>query len=204
MNNVVQVETADRVAEWKARQCCIASHPRSGSHWLRRMLGEVAARRIGLDLSFGAVMNKFIGFDPTPINAPQTFKHSLPLFYATHGKHILPRIFLRRNFQDVLASCWKAEEDHHGHWFTGTAEEIEARWSETTTLGCLRAELVIDYDTMKQEPKAVVSSIFKHCGCEVTEEELDQAVFAGSRENMLKEQSKSTNRAWDIINELNY
>ena len=193
----------EAITDYQNRLCCITSHPRSGSHWLRRMLGEVVANRIGYDLNFSNI-DRFIGFNIVPINNVFVAQHTLPIFFATHAYEDKPRIFLRRNFQDVLASCWKAEDDNQEHWFTGNEREVHERWLEMTTFGCSHAELVIDYDMMKQEPKAVLSSIFKHLGHEVANRELDQALIAGSRENMLKEQQQCEKRTWDIVNELNY
>jgi hypothetical protein len=171
------------------------------------MLGEIPALRCGYDISFGKTMNEVIGFERLEINHPTVFKHNLPLFWATHGKESSVKIYLRRNFSDVLKSCWKAEDDNPtnaGMWFCGTEDEIYERWSDLTTYGVKHAEIVVDYDILKQEPKAVMSAVFKHLKADVTDRELDLAIVAGSRENMLKEQDKLPERGWDIINESNY
>jgi hypothetical protein len=171
------------------------------------MLGEIPALRCGYDLNFGEAMNEFIGFGKIEINHPTVFKHDMPLFWATHNMEPTVKIYLRRNFSDVLKSCWKAEDDNPtsaNMWFCGTEDEIYERWSTLTTYGTKHAEIVVDYDMLKQEPKAVVSAIFKHLKADVTNRELDLAVAAGSRENMLKEQNKLSKRSWDIINESNY
>ena len=139
-----------------------------------------------------------------PINNVMVKKHPYPLFYATHGYDDIPRIFLRRNFQDVLASCWKGEEDNQTLWFTGNQDEIRERWEKMMIFGSTHSEIIIDYDIMKHEPKAIISGVFKHLEMEVEDWELDQAVKAGSRENMLKEQQQCEKRTWDIVNEPNY
>ena len=196
----VSIEEAEA---WQKRLCCITSHPRSGSHWLRRMLGEVIANRVGYDLTFRNI-DKYIGFGMVPVNNVMVKKHPYPLFYATHGYDDIPRIFLRRNFQDVLASCWKGEEDNQTLWFTGNQDEIRERWEKMMIFGSTHSEIIIDYDIMKHEPKAIISGVFKHLEMEVEDWELDQAVKAGSRENMLKEQQQCEKRTWDIVNEPNY
>ena len=200
---ILELVSEEEAKDWKRRQCLIGSHPRSGSHWLRRMLGEVAARRTGFDLTFVNI-DTFIGFNPIPVNDDQVSKHTLPLFYATHNPDPRMRVFLRRKFSDVLNSCWKAEDDSMNLNFTGSKEEIFDAWNRQTTFGTKHAELVVDYDMMKYEPKAVVSAIFKHCQAEVSDTELDQAVAAGLRANMLKEQERSPNKEWSIINDANY
>jgi hypothetical protein len=171
------------------------------------MLGNIVAERIGFELTFGRTMDHLIGFKQLPINDPTTMEimeQGMPLFWATHAPLPKARVFLRRNFEDVLRSCWKAEDDYPHMWFTGSEKDIHERWERITSHGSKHAELVVDYDMMKHEPKAVVSAIFKHCGVDVRDEELDAAVLAGSRQNMLKEQEKLEKRNWSIINETDY
>jgi hypothetical protein len=199
----------DPVAEerYQKNLFVLLSFPRSGSHWVRRMLGEITAIRSGLSATFGASLNHTSGFFPPAINVDAQ-DWQTPMFVATHEPTFYPvenvRVFLRRNFKDVLKSVRKAEADVEQHggkmWFGGEEERVRVLWNRTTAFGCTHADLVVDYEMTKQNPATTILAITKLAGMDITDDELQQALEAGSRENMLREQSLIEKRKWDVIN----
>ena len=207
--------------QYKESLHVLFSFPRSGSHWTRRMVGEVLGMRYGFRAEFGEELNKDCGFFGRYINDDDF--EVRPQLVATHAEGGYPkdnlRIFLRRDFEQVWRSTQKAQielgyaknkdgslSDELNCWWGGTREECFEKWKKTTDFGCTHAKLVVDYDMTKADPRTTVKAIIQAMGLEpATEEELDAAVQAGSRENMLKEQNNNCeDRHWNIVNSENY
>lgn len=198
-------KTHEEVEEWRSRLFVIGSFPRSGSHWLRRMLAEIVALRHGMDgAPFGKVLNQVAGFRPAGIDGEFWLESDCPIFVATHQvKKFEPnplRVFLRRDFEAVFKSCQKAEKESDKLWFTGNREKVFSRWAATTQYGCLHADLVLDYKMIQESPAAAVRAVYRLADFAVLDEEVDAAVLAGRRGNMLREQEACAKRDWDIIN----
>lgn len=186
----------------------LLSFPRSGSHWTRRMVGEVLGLRYGFSIEFGKSLNKDCGFRPRAINEPDF--ESRPQLVANHSVKTFKKenltVFLRRDFEQVWRSTQKAQIEMEDCWWGGTREECFEKWKATTEYGCTYSKLVVDYDMTKADPRATVKAIIEAMGLEpATDEELDAALKAGSRENMLKEQETNCeSRTWNIVNKENY
>lgn len=203
--------TKDRAAEKRYLEnvFVIASFPRSGSHWTRRMMAETTKTRSGFkSAAFGAPLNQVSGFSPPVMNHAQTHQWETPFFVATHNLDEHPekfiRVYLRRNFPDVLRSTRKAEQELPSCWWGGTDEEIYKKWSRHIARGCTAADVVIDYEVTKTNPATTVRLIGNLSGLHLTNPEITAAVDAGRRQNMLQEQRQCVNREWDIVNKENY
>lgn len=192
--------------EYASRLCVIGSFPRSGSHWTRRMLAEIIARRNNLEsgAAFGAALNRLAGFtQPFEEEFWKTFEG--PIFVAAHnlnefGRDFL-KIYLRRDFEAVWRSTQKAQKEMATCWWGGTRDECHDKWSRHVEDGCTSARVVIDYEVTRTDPATTVKVICSAIGLEVTDAEVAAAVQAGSRENMLTEQSlHCPHRDWDIVN----
>lgn len=184
----------------------IGSFPRSGSHWTRRMMAEIVVMRGEFkDASFGRNLQMVSGFLPPAVNAKKIKNWNTPFFTATHS--FTPEvvghmpIYLRRNFDEVLVSTRKAMDELNNCWWGGSDEEIYVKWSKHVAKGCAIADVVIDYEMTKTDPATTVRTIAKVAGMTLTDEEVNRAVNAGKRENMLAEQTKLEKRSWNIINE---
>jgi hypothetical protein len=168
------------------------------------MLAEVQAIRTGEDIHMGN-LNDYIGFHRQVVNDPRNGTHNLPLFYSIHSPDPRIRVFLHRDFESIARSCWKAQESWgNGPWWNLSEKEMREKWEALVKFGTTHAELVIDYNITKQDPKAVLKAIYTTMNCPVTESELERAVRAGTRENMLKEQKESKRIKWEIINGTRY
>ena len=204
---IVQIDrdlAAER--EYASRPCVIGSFPRSGSHWTRRMLAEIIARRNGLEsgAAFGAALNRLAGFtQPFEQDFWRSFEG--PIFVAAHNLNEFGRgflkVYLRRDFEAVWRSTQKAQNEMTSCWWGGTREECHEKWSSHIAAGCQAAKVVIDYEVTHADPATTVRAICAASGYEVGDDEVAAAVRAGSRENMLAEQSlHCPHRDWDIVN----
>ena len=200
----------DAEREYASRLCVIGSFPRSGSHWTRRMLAEIVARRNGLEsgAEFGPSLNRVAGFtQPFEQDFWRSFEG--PIFVAAHnlnefGRQFL-RVYLRRDFEAVWRSTEKAQKEMSRCWWGGTRDECHVKWSRHVVDGCTSAPVVIDYEVTRTDPATTVRTICGAAGLEVSEDEVAAAVRAGSRENMLAEQRiNCPNREWDIVNSSNF
>jgi len=214
-------KTPEEELRWENNIFHIVSFPRSGSHWVRRMLGEITAIRSGLKgAAFGSQLNTVAGFTPPCINDCIVEKLKTPYFRATHGienyniktakregERVGPDhidIYLRRNFEAVYKSTCKAAQEMKKCFWAGTREEVYAKWKGHVELGCALADVVLDYEVVKADPAIVLHLVDSRCGLKLTDEEIACAVEAGTRENMLKEQEVLDKRTWNIINSVNY
>jgi len=185
----------------------IASYPRSGSHWTRRMVGEITAIRSGMSAAFGEPLQHTAGFLPPYFNEDAD-KWETPFFVASHSLSQYPpsriKVYLRRRFEDVLRSTRKAEAEMDGSemkcWWGGTDDEVYEKWSKHVARGCVIADVVIDYEMTLSNPATTIRTIGRIAGMDLTEAEIAAAVLAGDRQNMLKEQEACENRQWDIVN----
>lgn len=204
---IVEIErdlAAER--EYANRLCVIGSYPRSGSHWTRRMLAEIVARRNGLEsgAAFGPALNQVAGF-MQPFEQDFWRRFEGPIFVAAHnlnefGRRFL-KVYLRRDFEAVWRSTQKAQTEMSRCWWGGTRDECFEKWSRHVADGCQSAKVVIDYEVTRADPATTVRTICRAVGLEVTEQDVAAAVRAGSRENMLAEQRiNCPNREWDIVN----
>lgn len=107
--------------DYADRLCVIGSFPRSGSHWTRRMLAEIVARRNGLEsgASFGPALNQVAGFTQ-PFERGFWQEFDGPIFVAAHnlrefGPEFL-KVYLRRDFEAVWRSTRKAQNEMGGCW----------------------------------------------------------------------------------------
>jgi len=190
---------------WIDNLFVIASYPRSGSHWTRRMMAEITKIRSGFDsAAFGKPLNHVAGFNPPYANQEDVDQWKTPFFVATHKmdeyaeKHI--KVYLRRRFEDVLRSTRKAEKELEKCWWGGTDEEVYERWSKHVAQGCAVANVVIDYEVTLSNPATTVRTLGRLAGLNLTETEITAAVLAGDRNNMLKEQSKAEGKKFEIVN----
>ena len=199
------------VQNWKDKQFVILSYPRSGSHWVRRMMAEISVLRGGFEsAAFGENLSRISGFHPPPANAVDIDKWKTPFFTAAHKASLHDpkniRVYLRRKFEDVLRSTKKSEREMEGStmncWWGGTDEEIHERWSQHVAEGCVLADVVIDYEMTRSNPATTVRTIGRIAGLDLTESEIAAAVAAGDRKNMLREQEACENREWDIVNRI--
>ena len=60
IKGTIECATKEDIAEWQKRQFCMVSHPRSGCHWMRRMLGEILAIRTGIEKGVSAVVRELL------------------------------------------------------------------------------------------------------------------------------------------------
>ncbi len=187
----------------------IASYPRSGSHWTRRMMAEITKIRSGFEsAAFGDALTHLSGFHLPFFNDEDTAKRETPFFIASHSLTQFPekqvRVYLRRRFEDVLKSTRKAEAEMEGSemkcWWGGTEEEVYEKWSKHVAKGCVMADVVIDYEMTRSNPATTVRTIGRLANLDLTEAEIAAAVRAGDRQNMLKEQEACALRQWDIVN----
>ena len=134
-------------------------------------------------------------------------KTNCPIFTGCHDPFLYEsrsvKIFLRRNFPDVLRSCQKAATECGDPLFQGGNQAILKRWEQTTAFGCLNADLVIDYKTIQVDPAAAVRAAFHLMNCPVSEREIARAVLAGRRENMRREQQQIKSTGMEIVNREN-
>ena len=192
--------------EYASRLCVIGSFPRSGSHWTRRMLAEIIARRNGLEsgAAFGAALNQVAGFTQ-PFEQEFWRDFEGPIFVAAHnlnefGRRFL-KVYLRRDFETVWRSTQKAQKEMTRCWWGGTRDECYEKWIRHVAAGCQFGKVVIDYEVTRADPATTVRTICSAAGYEVSDEDIAAAVRAGSRENMLAEQRiNCPNRDWDIVN----
>lgn len=192
--------------EYASRLCVIGSFPRSGSHWTRRMLAEIIARRNGLEsgASFGPALNQVAGF-MQPFERDYWKNFEGPIFVAAHnlnefGRRFL-KVYLRRDFEAVWRSTQKAQKEMTRCWWGGTRDECYEKWSRHVADGCTSARVVIDYEVTRTDPATTVKTICAAAGYEVSDDDIAAAVRAGARENMLAEQSlHCPHREWDIVN----
>jgi hypothetical protein len=187
----------------------IASYPRSGSHWTRRMMAEITRLRSGFEsAAFGGPLNHISGFVAPFINQKDVSQWKTPFFVAAHDFEHYPeksfRVYLRRRFEDVLRSTRKAEQELQNCWWGGTDEEVYEKWSRHIAKGCALADVVIDYEVTRTDPATTVKLIARLAGLELTRSELAAAVQAGRRENMLREQDACANRGWNVVNQENH
>ena len=103
-------------SEYASRLCVIGSFPRSGSHWTRRMLAEIVARKNGLasGAEFGPGLNRMAGF-AQPFEQEFWKSFEGPIFVAAHnlnefGRQFL-KVYLRRDFEAVWRSTQKAQKE---------------------------------------------------------------------------------------------
>jgi hypothetical protein len=191
--------------QWLDRLFVIASFPRSGSHWTRRMMGEISVMRgHHKSAAFGGELNTVAGFNPPRCNTDWQDKWATPFFIATHHLATYPenkiRVYLRRNFEAVLRSTQKAQKELKNCWWGGTEEEVYKKWSDHVAKGCAVADVVIDYEVTRSNPATTVRTIGRIANLNLTEAEISAAVLAGDRQNMLKEQEFYGNRKWDVVN----
>jgi len=218
---ILERKTPEEELWWSNNIFHIVSYPRSGSHWVRRMLGEITVIRSGLKgASFGAQLQEVAGFHVPCINDKIVFKLKTPYFRATHGienydirtaerkgekvgpDHI--NLYLRRNFEAVYKSTCKASKELSSCFWGGTREEVYAKWKGHVELGCVLADVVLDYEVVKADPAIVLHLVDNMCNLNLTEEEIARAIKAGMRENMLKEQKTFSSIKWQVINPENY
>ncbi|MBI24970.1 MAG: hypothetical protein CMN05_15460 [Roseibacillus sp.] len=170
------------------------------------MLAEIIARRNGLEsgAAFGTALNQVAGFTQ-PFEKEFWRCFDGPIFVAAHNLNEFGRdylkVYLRRDFEAVWRSTQKAQAEMERCWWGGTREECYEKWSTHVADGCRSAKAVIDYEITRSDPAATVRAICAAVDYEVSEKEVDAAVRAGSRENMLAEQSlHCPHREWDIVN----
>tara|TARA_R110000772_G_scaffold167853_1_gene279565 strand:+ start:309 stop:938 length:630 start_codon:yes stop_codon:yes gene_type:complete len=193
-------------SEYKNRLTVIGSFPRSGSHWTRRMLAELIAINNNLPTpSFGKELEEVAGFNKEFEGLDWRKTHG-PLLIASHSMHRYGldnlSVYLRRDFEEVYQSTLKAvKEREHTWWYGGSREACHEMWVENQALGCAHAKIVMDYSTIRSNPKAAIQSICDAIQLPYTDESLDRAVAAGSRTNMLAEQSKVKDLTFQVINQ---
>ena len=192
-------------AEFRKRLSVIGSFPRSGSHWLRRMLAELVAINNGLPSpKFGKEMSGVAGFHKD-FEDGEWRKSTGPLIVATH---LLTRygiknmqVYLRRDFEEVYRSTLKATRELDDvWWYGGSREACYQKWCDNQAQGVAQAKLVLDYNVTKADPRAAVRAVCVAIELPYTEDSLDRAIAAGSRENMLAEQSEMENVEFEIVN----
>ena len=192
--------------EYRNRLTVIGSFPRSGSHWTRRMLAELVAINNNLTTPhFGKELEVVAGFQKDFEGLEWRDTHG-PLLIASHnmeryGLNNLG-VYLRRDFEAVYQSTLKAvQERKHTWWYGGSRDACHKMWVENQALGCAYAKIVMDYNTIRSNPKAAIQSICDAIQLPYTDESLDRAVAAGSRTNMLAEQSKVKDLTFQVINQ---
>lgn len=192
-------------ADFRGRLNVIGSFPRSGSHWLRRMLAELVAINNGLPSpKFGKEMAEVAGFHKD-FEDGEWRKSTGPLIVATHQltrygiQHM--RVYLRRDFEEVYRSTLKATHELDDvWWYGGSREACYEKWCKHQAQGVAHATLVLDYNVTKADPRAAVKAVCAAIGLPYTKESLDRAIAAGSRENMLAEQSEMENVRFEVVN----
>lgn len=154
--------------------------------------------------AFGPALNQVAGFTQ-PFERGFWQKFDGPIFVAAHNlrefgsEHL--KVYLRRDFEAVWRSTSKAQKEMGGCWWGGTREECFEKWSKHVAEGCTAARLVIDYEVTRTNPATTVKAICAAIGYQVDDADIAAAVRAGSRENMLAEQTLNCpGRDWDIIN----
>lgn len=198
---VQDLRGCERHREWhKNNHFLIVSYPRSGSHWTRRMLGEITAIRSGMSAKFGKDLSRTAGFHAPALNDDGVLDWQTPFFSATHAFVDRCQIYLRRNWPDVYKSNLKAMAEHRVWAWDGTDEQMYNKWADHVEHHCRVAEVVLDYEVIRADPAIVVRLAGKMANLNLTEDEVQRAVAAGSRENMLKEQAESS-ATWNVINE---
>ena len=187
-------------AWWKGNWFLIVSYPRSGSHWVRRMLGEITVMRSGFKSArFGRGLDRVAGWQPPAENDATCNSWKTPFFTATHSYVDHCQLYLRRNFTDVYASHLKAMAELPRWAWEGTDEQMYAKWFRHVEHHASVADVVLDYEVIRADPEIAVRVVGRMAGLNLTEREIRKAVKAGSRKNMLREQGRS-NAVWTVIN----
>lgn len=213
---ITPIRDKDAISEYASKREPLISFPRSGSHWTRRMLAEIMAIKSDIGtVEFGRKMNQVSGFNPPPINSVLAQSLKTPFYFACHAHKGLDfasyRIYLRREFDAVWRSTQRAHAELHkdedapcpAWWGLNGEGELDQdacreKWEAHHAIGS-KADLVIDYRSTKASPGGTVRAICELTGVDVTDEEVAQAVAAGSKENMLNEQAKMKNRNWNVV-----
>lgn len=195
----------EKEKEWLDNLFVLLSFPRSGSHWTRRMLAEIVKIKSGVDIEYGKKLNEYAGFKPPAINSDEYSKLKTPMFIATHSVDQYSadqiKVYLKRNKKDVIKSNLKSASELDSWYWGNDPVKLERQWKDHVEEGEKLADIVINYEDTKKDPHSTVRKICELAGLEVTDEEIELAVEAGKKENMLKEQEKNCpDRKWDCIN----
>ena len=202
MRDLINQRDRGAEKEFLSRLCVIGSFPRSGSHWTRRMLAEIISLRTGIPATFGHSLNKLAGFTQM-VNAGNWKDHKEPIIWAAHDLRIAPahwKIYLRRDFEEVFRSTQKAEMELPDCWWGGSSDECFRKWKHHNEVGCSRAKLVVDYNMIRANPETTIRAICEVLDMNPTDEEIARALFAGRRDNMLKEQDEAGHVTWSMVN----